>query len=61
MVVVYTDDGAFLVVLQYGVGETLVGRDMLFVRGEFVEEFGFGSVGDCVVEMWPEDLMGWAR
>ena len=27
-VVVYTDDGAFLVVLQYGVGEMLVGRDL---------------------------------
>ena len=43
------------------VGETLVGRDMLFVRGEFIKEFGFGGVEDCVVEMWPEDLMGWAR
>ena len=61
MVVVYTDDGAFLVVLQYGVGETLVGRDMLFVRGDFVEEFDFGGVRDCVVEMWPEDLTGWVR
>ena len=59
--VVYTDDSAFLVVLQYGVSETLVGRDVFFVRGEFVEEFGFGGVGECVVEMWPEDLMGWAR
>ena len=59
MVVVYPDDVPFLVVLYYGVGETLVDGDVLFVRGGFVEEFGFGGVGDCVVEAWPEDLMGW--
>lgn len=57
MVVVYPDDVAFLVVLQYGVGEALVDGDVLFVRGGFVEEFGFGGVGDCVVETWPEDLV----
>ena len=32
MVVVYLDV-AFLVVLQYGVGETLADGDVLFVRG----------------------------
>lgn len=57
MVVVYPDDVAFLVVLDYGVGETLVDGDVLFVRCGFVEEFRFGGVGDCVVETWPEDLV----
>ena len=63
MVVVYRDpdDVDFLVVLQYGVGVTLVDGNVLLVRGGLVEEFGFGGVEDCVVETWPEDLMGWVR
>ena len=59
MVVVYPDVVALLVVLHYGVGETLIEGNVLLVRGGLVEEFGFGGVGDCVVETWPEDLIGW--
>ena len=58
VVVVYPNDVDFLVVLQYGVGETLVDGNVLLVRDGLVEEFGFWGVGDCVVETWPEDLMG---
>ena len=50
MVVVYPDDVALLVVLQYGAGETLVDGSVLLVRDGLVEEFGFWGVGDCVVE-----------
>lgn len=58
VVVVYPDNVPFLVAGYDGVGETLVDGNILGVGGRFVEEFGLGCVGDCIVEAWPEDLEG---
>ncbi len=57
MVIINPNNVAFLVRRDDGVRKSLIDSDVLLKRGRLVKRFGLGSVGDRVMETWPENLV----